>query len=774
MYSYGAENPFDFKNIKEMIVKTFPLIEPGKRKDVVLVIGDTGAGKSTLINYLLGCKMKKKEGELGETLAEVDGEMYAKIGHQMKACTFYPEIFQSKYNQPNGNIFSYCDFPGFNDTGDEETRVAVSLNREYMVSIANSIKAIIVAIPASSFNTEGRGKAFVKLVETLTKLFKNVNAVSPSILFVITKAPKNAVVEGVIKKSNEILDREVESITKKAQKFFSNLKDKTYGAIKNLVSSNQTSLQDLEELDEKKEKKLKGLRFLELMVQHKENIIIADIFDNGEVRKKIEARLKTFVQVEKNQFIFNKYEKDRMQFEEEIVKQASIAITIIEDMKAIQDDTQDKKTKLISIEESIKFYSDQIKKQHFQTNENLEELEIQKEIDGLGKKINKLHESARLIDKDVQALQSDIEKHNGELKKINTDEPVLYWEDEINEIRSGFLSLFSRAKKEFYYRQGIPFIKDPKEKHGNGELTRIEYNPSQGKYRSRYASNLGGDGNASVKIYVEKRIVPTNAVEITHLKKRIEEKEVRIKSLKEQHKGFLNDINELKKLTDQMNASLAKHQKQKDVEIQVFNEHLDALKSNQINYENQLTDLKAQLQQLEARYDELKGTFNSNEMMYADIYEILCFIQGLIHSPFINSFLSLYNNFKLPQNENAFGSISINIEDASADNLKGNYSNEKQPNSSQFNIKRSASPVPTSNKDNKPTKSTTLLVPQQPGVKRSVSPAPTFGVSQPSKNTLFPAQQPSVAKRAVSPAPVSVRKEIHEDNPPHCSVTEYE
>ena len=116
--------------------------EDAKDEDVVMVIGNTGAGKSTLVNFLHGCQMeqirlkvpavedgvvkaagskhaaKKKRGKRkakGEKVVQVkldsDPPELMRIGHSNVSETFVPEVQVD--DEPG---FTYCDCPGFLDT----------------------------------------------------------------------------------------------------------------------------------------------------------------------------------------------------------------------------------------------------------------------------------------------------------------------------------------------------------------------------------------------------------------------------------------------------------------------------------------------------------------------------------------------------------------------------------------------------------------------------------------------------------------------------------
>ena len=88
---------------------------PAADKIAITVMGNTGAGKSTTVNCLVGCRMSAEEGEWGEETISVDPNStipeVMPIGHGEPSQTFLPQIAQHP-NVPNS---AYCDCPGFFD-----------------------------------------------------------------------------------------------------------------------------------------------------------------------------------------------------------------------------------------------------------------------------------------------------------------------------------------------------------------------------------------------------------------------------------------------------------------------------------------------------------------------------------------------------------------------------------------------------------------------------------------------------------------------------------
>jgi hypothetical protein len=165
-------------------------------KTVSIFAGNTGVGKSTTLNALLGCQMKVvRSRELGlpgaRKMIVVDPESPREevmpIGHHSRQSqTFLPKIVQT----PGEPSSAYCDCPGFSDTRGAEINIANAINIRKILQQATGVKAVFLASYYGLFDERGSS---IRNVETMCrKMFGSVDSLKRyqnSVLLGITKAP---------------------------------------------------------------------------------------------------------------------------------------------------------------------------------------------------------------------------------------------------------------------------------------------------------------------------------------------------------------------------------------------------------------------------------------------------------------------------------------------------------------------------------------------------------------------------------------------------------
>jgi hypothetical protein len=111
--SEDLRGEFNVEKAKGLLKKAYPKIRSTEGEEVVLVLGNTGSGKSTIINRLLGCQMQKTLDGAKCIAKPIDeSQIYAKIGTGWDSETLFPEVHKSRDGY---STWTYCDCPGFED-----------------------------------------------------------------------------------------------------------------------------------------------------------------------------------------------------------------------------------------------------------------------------------------------------------------------------------------------------------------------------------------------------------------------------------------------------------------------------------------------------------------------------------------------------------------------------------------------------------------------------------------------------------------------------------
>jgi ribosome biogenesis GTPase A len=159
-------------------------------RELLMVIGNTGCGKSTFINYLHGCTMEKIKKQ-GQKLIVVSTHSPVKalttIGHTNVSETFIPVLQQ-------GSAFTYLDCPGFLDNRGTEINVANAVNIKNAVVKAHAVR-VVVLINYPSLMVD-RGKGVRDTLKVLIDLFGDIECLTKnerSILLGISKTRKASV-----------------------------------------------------------------------------------------------------------------------------------------------------------------------------------------------------------------------------------------------------------------------------------------------------------------------------------------------------------------------------------------------------------------------------------------------------------------------------------------------------------------------------------------------------------------------------------------------------
>ncbi|MHB9148137.1 MAG: lipase family protein [Candidatus Amoebophilus sp.] len=166
-------------------------------KPLIVLMGDTGAGKSTIADWLTGKKMfsiqdpdfassDPIDNKFHFILSDTQNSTYdvsSRIAPGVKSKTITPELWPAK------GEWVYADCPGFNDTRGPLQKIKNALYIQALFKHDNLVKFLLVMEPDSL--TGVRGQGVVKALTNLKNMFKDPYKLRNSISLVITKHIKD-------------------------------------------------------------------------------------------------------------------------------------------------------------------------------------------------------------------------------------------------------------------------------------------------------------------------------------------------------------------------------------------------------------------------------------------------------------------------------------------------------------------------------------------------------------------------------------------------------
>lgn len=193
-FAFGMDNPnkgtpymentdqvthHNVKTIIEGHLKKNPdLLDSSKGKDVVVFLGNSGAGKSTTINILGNKVALQVDGFNQITLENPEDPLAMVIGEGRNSETFLPQYIQV------GDLLLY-DMPGFNDTRGTAKNLVNACFIKSIIENANSVRLVFVA--GMGQINDDKGESLIKLSNKVKQLVPNKPAENFSGL-IITKS----------------------------------------------------------------------------------------------------------------------------------------------------------------------------------------------------------------------------------------------------------------------------------------------------------------------------------------------------------------------------------------------------------------------------------------------------------------------------------------------------------------------------------------------------------------------------------------------------------
>lgn len=133
-----TEQTLDVPKIRSLIDAGFNALAANKKQQrAVLVIGDTGVGKSTILSYLAGNKLIVKHNGLNTVIDSIDSQNKLKIGHEKYSETTVPTKIVIE-------DLDFFDCSGFKDNRGDEFEISNSFFLQRLFSLYKQVKIFLI------------------------------------------------------------------------------------------------------------------------------------------------------------------------------------------------------------------------------------------------------------------------------------------------------------------------------------------------------------------------------------------------------------------------------------------------------------------------------------------------------------------------------------------------------------------------------------------------------------------------------------------------------
>lgn len=161
----------------------------------IIVVGDTGVGKSTIMNFLAGNRLLVKSEGLKVKLI-TEGASILKIGHEKYSETSIPTRVYIE-------DLAFYDCPGFRDNKGEEYEISNSFFVQKLLDIYQKVK--IVLMIDESHISEARADKLPRLTKNLLRSFKSFHDIQNGVILIINRADPDLSIQDYCREIRKII-----------------------------------------------------------------------------------------------------------------------------------------------------------------------------------------------------------------------------------------------------------------------------------------------------------------------------------------------------------------------------------------------------------------------------------------------------------------------------------------------------------------------------------------------------------------------------------------
>ncbi|EDV23704.1 uncharacterized protein TRIADDRAFT_57168 [Trichoplax adhaerens] len=652
----------EISEIQAKLAAGFKLTQQANGKDLVLVIGNTGVGKSTFLNYMLGHTMRENE-ELDVIEAVETSALH--IGHEMRSETLYARPVVS---QDYPWVFTDC--PGFLDNRITNDTIVTSISMELAIRSANQVKGIIILMDATEF-LNSRLSTLSPLMKILIKLFRDPVEMLKYSVIGVTKTDK---MKGGKTKSKRMMVQAFgkikEECQRKIQTLQSEFERQGHKAFFSIGSENKEE-SDLRELTVSDYKVM--TEYISAVLRRQDEIVFIDVLDDGDskqhiidrihaIRPRTEAQTGHSLQdtlptalsasaeylqldtlslrpITVADFNFEHYDVNRRHFNLAIYDFASegsrligAIIGVANQLKRMIDMWQDNKIRMAALNKL---------KSELQNYISVSE-GPRKLLNTWSEMLSENAQSIQSAQEDIHSIKNQIKKHEQELNEVNTDKPIKFAEK-------------IYLKKEWYWthhkelfkfdteNESVPIV-DVDKHIGNGCWCYTKDERKKGRYKSLYLSDWLAYGDARITVYIaskdeegNRKLVRDLQTEIHRSGELLAEIQANLSLLEESKDRLLSSIKSMENVVqEEVEKDRADKMLQCDGEI----EQLSA----------RMTENRKQIKMTKAKALKLLKKFcdDSESLNIHKKFKIVKSINELLQLPgtLVDKFIERYEGFK--------------------------------------------------------------------------------------------------------------------------------